>query len=218
MKRLFRFAMVMCLVTTYSAEGTHADEAQLADLLNGGALVEGGQTYSNFLLVGDDGSVSPDVSQIRVATTSSGLEFASVDQFQLDSGLDTIAFQVQFDANTVGPGFLVAGADLGLANSQPGDSGVVDLFAEFSRTSGDYLVEANAFDDPFLGEQRLVDTQLIGSSESDIRSIASFTLFADPTSAVSVDSFRVTISVPEPASGSLFALLGGVCLFRRRRR
>lgn len=193
-----------------------ADMSTLDQLLGGGTLTHGTTTWQNFSLVADDGSISPDLSLVSVSTFNNGLDFSSMSEFQLASGLDTISIQVAFDVVDFDRSLSTGGVDLSNGGVDAGSTGVVDLFADFQTLSAGFLGEANAFADPFAGGDQLSDSIRFGQGVNELRAFTSLTLFGDPNSSVSVNSFRVVTAVPEP--GSVILLVGAGCLVITRRR
>ena len=196
----------------------HADQLNLQDLANGGMLMDGLTTYSNFQ-VNDVGSVTPDLAVIDVSTIGTGgLQFDGPTAFALPGGVDSIGLQVSYDVSTTGPGFRAAGVDLTGGNPNAGNTGVVDVFNEvFDGIS--FVSDSNAFLDPLFGASQLVDSGDFGGTLVQFNANTSISLFGDPNAPVSVNSFRVNFSaVPEPGSSLVLLIGSSLALLRRRTR
>ena len=218
MNRTLFVCMTFLSGTIFFASSASADFSSLEDLLNGGQLVQGTTTFSNFELLADLGTNSFDASQVSVETDgAAGLVFLGNGQFALDAGIDSIIFQIGFDVETTGTAWGRTNADLSLGNPQAANDGLIDLFNSVSDPSSQLLAETNAVVDPAFGLNVLNDSQLLADPQSSVEFVSSFSLFADPSAAVSIDAYRVSLSVPEPNSAILICGLTLLSTIRRRK-
>ena len=215
-KKLSAVLSLLAVIWLNGSKAT-ADTASLQELVNGASLNSGLTTYDNFQFLADFGSVSPDISQITVMTLGNGLEFHGNGEFSLDAGVESIIFQLGFNTNTAGSSFRFGGVDLSNGNPMVSGEGLIDLNNKFS-ASGSTVATAYAIIDPLFGINEPKDTQPFLSPSTQISSVASVTLFADPNSTVSLESFQVTLSVPEPSSIVFLVVCGASMLIRRKRQ
>ena len=208
-------AALPCLL--YSS--SRADMSTLDTLLAGNSLISGNTVYSNFELLADLGTSSVDFSQVNVETLSgsNGLVFQSSDQFVLDAGNESIIFQIGFDAETTGTAWRNTGVDRLDGNAIVSGGGLIDIFNSVSDASDQPLANTNAILDPSFGIDIDTDQQTLGGPFSSVNFDTSLTLFADAAGGVAIDSFRVTLAVPEPNSVLIVAaMLGWISSSRRR--
>ena len=198
----------------------HGDMASLDELLGGGSLTDGGTTYSNFQLLMDIGTVSIDPALISVETLSmsGGLEISSMDPLNLDAGSDSIIYQFSFDAETVDTLWTGTGADLSQGNAIVAGDGLIDLFNQTSDPLGASLGDANAILDPSFGFNDPTGFAAYGSNQDSVSVVSSLSIFADGSSSVSLQSYRVSLTtIPEPTSAGLIGLISIFATSRRSR-
>ena len=208
------FCVVMHLFVSQNA---NADASNLSDLFEGGELVDGLTTFSNFQLLSSLGTSSFDPGQVTVETTNGpvGLVFQGNGLLDLDAGTDSIIFQLTFDASTTGQSWTNTSVEFGMPNVN--GLGLIDVFNSISDTSATELANTNAILDPGFGIDVLSDTQLLNDPASEVTFVSSVSLFADTSSNVSLDSFQLTLSVPEPGSVFVLSSAAIIGLLRRTR-
>ncbi len=219
-KRWIPIAMVA--VTIFGISGSaKAESDSLANLIdNGGTLTDGNFSYFNFQFLSDIGTNPLDLSQINVQTVNNlqtGLDFLGNGQFTLDpSDSNSIILQIAFDVAASGSPVQFSG--VGLTGAEVGGLGLVDVFNSISDAAGNQLATTNAILDPGFGISQPFDSQALGGAFSNLSFETSLSLFSDANSTVSLDSFRVTVAVPEPTIATLLGCgIAGLTLVRRRR-
>ena len=147
--------IAMFLITTCGPGTARADHIMsLEALLNGGALVDGDLTYTNFELTADVGTVSPNLGDIWVEGIGYGLEFSSPNEFFLFPGNDSVILEFGYDIVASDPNnatrFNRIGTDFGAGSAFVPGQGLVDLFVDFETTSGQFLGTSNSVLDPVV--------------------------------------------------------------------
>ena len=205
-----------CLLTANPAT---ADVSTLQALLDGGTLSNQNTVFSNFELVSDIGTNAIDASMVSVETLdgATGLNFVGNGQFALDAGDNSIIFQLIFNASTNGSMWQSSGVDLSGGGPNVSGSGLVDVFNTITDPNDMFLAETNAILDPAFGINVLADSGTLASSQSDVNFVSSFSLFADSGLATSIDSYQVTLSVPEPSGLMALLLLSAFTTAYRKR-
>lgn len=215
-KKMANCVVIATLVLVINLSPLRADHtATLQELLDGGSLLLGDNTYNSFQILQDVGTVSADYTLIDVIAIASGLEFAGNGQFSVNSEFDSLILQVGFDAGTTGSLFGLTAADLNSGNPIVPTNGLIDLFNTFD-VMGNTVSQTNAFVDPSFGVSQFYDQQSI-LRVSQISGSTSLSIFGDSTGVVSLASYRVGLAVPEPATTSLLFVVGAAVISRRRR-
>ena len=206
---------ITCLTT---AKPLTADVSSLQDLLDGGTLTTTNTVFSNFELL-SIGTSTIDPNQVSVETlnSSGGLNFIGNGELSLDAGDESIIFQLGFNASTSGPQWQSTGVDLSQGNASIGGFGVVDIFNSISDPNQILLAETNAVIDPGFGINVLSDDSLLDGPQSNVNFVSSFALFADSGAPTSIDSYQITLSVPEPGSCAALLFLSACTVLRRKR-
>ena len=218
--RWYGLLITAALLVANSATDARADHiATFSDLFNGDSLIDGATTYSNFQLISDIGTVSPNFDDISVEGIGNGLEFSSANEFFLFPGEESLILQFSFDVVTgPGPGFTTGASNFAADVPFIFGNGVADLATDFESSEGNLLASTNAIIDPAFGIEQLFDEQPFGVLASDLTVQANLSLFSDNESLVALRSFQInTTAVPEPCATLFAGLLIGGAMCRRRR-
>lgn len=223
----FRICVAACTVALLGAmhsSPTHAG-VSLGDLLAGDSIVAGQTTFSNFSLIDDAGTISPETSNITVnaltGVNRAGLFFDAGGEFSLAPGFDSIILQLAYDIDTTGA--FLNGESLSLFGAtEAGVEGLIDVTSALE-TGDAFLGEISAQIDPLFGIDDPVASQTFAAT-NNVSATTSITLFADANLTAPDDvlldgftqSFSIT-AVPEPSSFSI-AMIGLASIAMRRRR
>ncbi|MEO1527098.1 MAG: PEP-CTERM sorting domain-containing protein [Planctomycetota bacterium] len=205
--------------------GTAIAGVALSDLLAGDSIVAGQTTFSNFTLVEDSGTISPNTSNITVnaltGVNRAGLFFDAGGEFTLAPGFDSIILQLAYDVETSGS--VLDGETLSLfGRTEAGVEGLIDLTSTLDSNTG-FVGEISAQIDPLFGIDEPIVSQTFAATDT-LAATTSLTLFADANFTapgdVLLDGFSQSFStsaVPEPSSFTI-ALFGLASVLVRRRR